>query len=1242
MVYRAKTPEFNIPDQKIGVCYGDDIKLEANEVANYTLTWSNGAINTKSITLQNVVEDTSYTVTASTDECTATKKFIVLVKENPVISVDQAPEYVCINDSALIKVSSNDNATITWMQRNDNVAQGSLTIQEKMSAKELFSFKGTISYEVEGQSKPTVCQSTVDTIIDIKPLPIVMIQSENAICYGDAITMNTEIIETAAPYTYEWRDTTVGVTHTDLTTSRLTVYPKRYSSYFVKIHDAFGCADSTTHEIAVNDLPIFNVVSEDQTVCDGLNTKLIADKPTLLYNWGTGEFSSKKEYFTPAITRDANKEFVVTARDANGCTSNDTITIGWKPNPEITIHGKDIVCYNEKDTLYATDTITSGITTYVWNLTGVHKDTFISDAITSVKEFSVVGTNNKCSSSQSITISYTPLPNIAIDRGKTDVCYDGDIQLTATGGVKYKWDVDSETTFLENNDTKTLENITKEKQVTVWGMDNVGCINKDNLTITVNPRPRFSISGDTIVCVGGQTTLYAKSDLSAESLSFEWTVDGQKTSGELLQVNNLTADKEITVKATNSNLCDSTMTLFVRVKEYPTITVASKTDSVCKGGTATINIVPVANATIQWFNAANRELGTDFTLNETVNVNNTKYTAKVSFSYPQYNGSITCTSSETYNIATRELPYIEIFGDKAVCINTPANLTATDNMQTYEWYAGDNTTAFSTDKTVSPSPTTNTTYRVIAEDQYGCKNQAEHLLVVNELPTFNLSSESKVCKGQDVVVFTDNYNLTYDWENKGYQSLFSNSYTIDEPTTITVSAMDPSTKCVKDNSIVVGIKEFPTMALQYAQFICEGDSTVLRGNNPHATYTWRLNNEAGQLLSTADTCKSGMLEKDQSYYVEANVDGCVSNTIVTVATWSLPNIKIENSPNYSVCKFTDLELVVTGGVSYLWEGDESYTANNTMGMINISTQQHVSVWGIDANGCKNWDEITISINETPRFSVSHKEGYCENETAVLEADNSSLSYIWMDKNGNVVSRAQTYRPVITSDTVFSVIGTNSFGCDTTVEDIFIKKYDYAKLQLDNPAFACKGNDVTVTAQALDPKGNEMPCTFVWNGLLSEDQPSITRKITKTTDFSVVATTVEGGCETKSSFTIGVMELPNITARDTTICRNTTALLTASSTTASTYSWYLKGDENVLGTGSDYKTNSLNERTTFTVMGTDQNNCVGTKDITVHMYNDPIFSLTSNGPVCKGDEAVIQANNPGLTYDWGSGFKTDLR
>ena len=171
---------------------------------------------------------------------------------------------------------------------------------------------------------------------------------------------------------------------------------------------------------------------------------------------------------------------------------------------------------------------------------------------------------------------------------------------------------------------------------------------------------------------------------------------------------------------------------------------------------------------------------------------------------------------------------------------------------------------------------------------------------------------------------------------------------------------------------------------------------------------------------------------------------------------------------------------------------------------------------------------------------------------------------------------------------------------------------------------CAGQSLTFNDQSSNnPTG--------WSWTVNGGNPSAATSQNVSATFStpgnytvsLIASNAVGSSCNNSEVTVTVNALPNVQVSSATICFGNNTTLTASG--ASNYVW--SGN----ASGSTFTTPNLTSNSSFTVTGTDNNNCSNSAIATVSVNPLPQI-LVNNATICSGASATLTASGA-LTYTW---------
>ena len=211
-----------------------------------------------------------------------------------------------------------------------------------------------------------------------------------------------------------------------------------------------------------------------------------------------------------------------------------------------------------------------------------------------------------------------------------------------------------------------------------------GCSVVRSTEVVRNPKPQVSISGNTLICQGNNTTLFAEGDSTND---YQWAAAHNR----VLEVS---TPGTYTVTATNTYNCSSTASVQVTVRELPTPSI-SGISTICPNGSTTLTATPAT--TYRWSTGDTLGSITVYPTADTV------YSVSVTDEYG-------CSGSTSYPVHISPLPVVAISGQLEFCSGNSTTLTVTPGY-TYLW----STQATANSITVSDA----NTYTVTAYNEIG-------------------------------------------------------------------------------------------------------------------------------------------------------------------------------------------------------------------------------------------------------------------------------------------------------------------------------------------------------------------------------------------------------------------------------------------------------------------------------------------------------------------------------------------
>lgn len=701
---------------------------------------------------------------------------------------------------------------------------------------------------------------------------------------------------------------------------------------------------------------------------------------------------------------------------------------------------------------------------------------------------------------------------------------------------------------------------------TVTVTDIYGCTTTANKQMTLYPAVNASITGSTVLCNGGNTTLTANG-----GTYYSWNTGSLQRSVSVNQPGTYIAT------VTSIYGCTASDTVVVTTFDNPVITGNLV---FCSGEYTTLTAT--GGDSYVWSTGATTS---------SINVNTEgSYTVTA-------NTSSGCSGSATVNVIQLQTNEATITGNSLICSGIGTVLTASSG-SSYLWSTGETTPSISVN---NPG-----TYSVTVTNINGCSSSASQTVSLME-PT-SISGDSQICSGESTTLSATGTG-SYQWSN-GANTPF---ITVNTPGTYSVTVSLPN-GCSSSAAIEVTAASSPTPSISGNNVICEGQSTTLTatgGNN----YSW----------NNGSTQNSIVVTQSGNYTVTVtNTDGCSASTSTTVTVNPLPNVTISGSSSF--CQGGSTTLTASGANTYLWSnastnaaitinnaGIYTVTGTDINGCTNTASQtvavnptyniplthsicegesynfygQNLTSAGTythtlqTINGCDSVLILTLTVKTLPTASITGNTTICEGQSTTLTATGGN-SYSW--STGSTNSSIS-----VNQSGLYTVTATNTDGCSASTSTT-VTVNPLPTITISGNTTVCQGSSTTLTASGAD--------SYSWT--TGENTASVS--ISSFGVYTVTGTSAEG-CSSTADVTVLVSQLPVITiSGEADFCAGGSTTLTANGGTS-----YLWSD------GTTDASITVNTAGTYQVIGYNTAGCNSMESVTVNQWQPASseFTITTN-------------------------------
>jgi len=714
--------------EDVTMCSGNEVTLTAE--SNGELLWSTGE-TTASITVS-PTEETLYSVTATSGDCSLTKEVTVLITELPEVnlgddlaicagneitltaegvgeflwntgensksitinptetttytvtaSVTCGEESVSVSDEITITVTpgiilnagedvsicSGEEVTLTAEGNQDFLwSTGETTASITVNPTETTTY--SVSSSVDGG-----CTATDNVIVTVGDEPEVSLGEDITITSGEEITITAE-----GSGDFLWS--------TGETTESITVSPTENTTYSVTASNT--CGEDVSDEINIIVTEVDNSeltvnAGEDVTICEGEEVTLTAEGNGN-FTWSTGETTA-----SITVSPNDNTTYTVTVSRGNESLS-DEVNVNVNKLPSVSL-GEDInICYGEEVVLRA-----SGSGSFLWSNGKTSARIRVSPLETTT--YSVTVTDDSCGVTVTDEIIVNVGKQIIVDAGEDKtICTGESVTLIAQGNGDFKW---------STGETTASITVSPNSPKTYWVTSTIGdCSVSDDVYVKVEKAPTVTLEEDKTICSGQQITLIATG-----TGDFLWNT-GETTSSILISPNQTTV-----YSVTSSSHCSTSATDEITVTVKESVTANAGNDVTIESGD--LVTLTATGGTVFLWSTGETTASIDVQPNET-----TVYTVEVG-------AEASCRGTDDVKVTIKDIPLTINNGeDVTICIGDELILQA-QGSSNYLWNTGEMDSAI----TVKPQQTT--TYSVSAQKK-GILETVEIIVTVE-----NCSSNKK-------------------------------------------------------------------------------------------------------------------------------------------------------------------------------------------------------------------------------------------------------------------------------------------------------------------------------------------------------------------------------------------------------------------------------------------------------------------------------------------------------------------
>jgi hypothetical protein len=1238
--------------QDVEICIGQSVLLTVNATNGttpYTYTWPNPPGGTGTSKSVSPTTTTTYVVTVTDAKgCTATDDVRVTVSPNPSITANA--NSICSGNTLSVTSTPTGGTSpyqYSWTGPNGFTA----TTQNISRPNATSSMAGTYSVTVTDSKG---CVATASTNATVTPGPTVNLGPDKSICNGDEYVINSEV--TNVP--------TCGTQGT----SRCDNPIVNSNGYISNQSTAAVCGDNAGAKLWTLGGNGTSYLTLDMGASRPTGTQICVR--VKLEHCSSSNSTNSDMKIRQSGSPDSGFTDLVASRTFSHSSYQTYCYTLATPARYVRVQDNGKCSFRLDYLEFTTPNTFNNSINYVWSGSGIIGSTTGSSVTVNQNgTYVLVVTDcNGCTASDQININIHN--NVVASVNNAEICLGQSTTLTANfiAGATYEWTEQGSSTVISTAQSITVSPTSNKVYIVTVRVN--GCEDSDDALVTVNPVPSVTTNAPE-VCVGSTLAITSNPSGGTPGYTYLWNgPSGFSASTQNVNRNNATVSMGGTYSVTVTDTKGCSAVSSTQATVNPGLTVTTSAPEVCLGTTLTISSNPGGGTpayTYVWsgpngFSASTQNIirnnaALNMSGTYSVTVTDTKGCTGVS--------SVVATVNPGLNVVTNAPEVCE--GGTLNISSTPSGGTAG---YTYIW-SGPNGFSATTQNITRNNASVNMSgnYSVTVTDTKGCTGTSSTSAVVNPNPTLQASSNSPVCQGEQINLFSTpsggTPSYTYVWSGpNSFNSAVQNPVRLNADNTMVGSynvTVTDSKGCKALASTSVTLTSKPVSGIEGPQTTCAKEAVLFTVNPPAgagSVYTWTF--QGGTPSTATGPSATSQWNAPGTYNITMVVtkDGCTSSytktIVITEAVFSIAG------PDKDICQGGNTIINGQGpsGGNFSWtvvSGDPtSIDGGGSSPNLNVSPLfTTVYRLTVSQNGCVRTDEVTVFVNVSlnPIANAGNPLNICSGVTTTIGGNptgtppvgnpNTPLGYIWSPGAG--LSSTTVANPGLTlvtpgTYTYQVIVVALATGCSDTA--VVTHTIDPKPSILVTTTEICAGSTLTVNST---PSGGTPGYTYVWNG--PNGYSATTQNVNRAnatpamSGLYSVTVTDSKGCVANSSVQATVNPNPTVQTTTTEICAGST--LTVNSTPSGgtpgyTYVWngpngYSASTQNVSRVNATPAMSGL-----YSVTVTDTKGCVANSSVQATVNPNPTVQTTTT-EICAGSTLEVNSTpsggTPGYTYVW---------
>ncbi len=1015
-------------------------------------------------------------------------------------------------------------------------------------------------------------------------------------------------------------------------------------TYTVKLVVKFNnCSDSTTQTITINQGPNIQFSATPTTGCavplSTQFTNATTGASSYLWLFGDGNTSTA---VNPSHSYSAFGNYTVrlAATGTNGC--NDTLT---KPSYIKPCRDSMIVtanpasgCIQKSITFNAVMISGLAATSYTWNF---GDGTIVSGGATMTHTYTSPGnynvsvnftSNQGCAFSSRVTVMRIGIkPTASFTSDVNNICPEKTVTFinntTGPTPLTYNWNFGYNTAANTQINPTHIYNITGTYTVRLIATNN-GCSDTAIMPAMITVKDPTAKFGASFNCINRYQVSFIDSSTNANSWSWDFGDGRTSTAQYPVHIYQNFGNYTVTLTVTNAaNGCSATKKLTINIADLDARFTVN--NPIACGQSITLNDISIGAIKRKW----------EFGDGDTSTLSRAVHAYKISGNYAVkliVSDTNSCKDSLVQNIQVTGIK-LDIDASDTLATCPPLTVRFTNNStgaSSYTWSFDNGNTSSAVNPTALFTTPDVYLVKIKGRNAFGCTDSITQKITVLG-PTGTLSYSplngcSPVTVQFSAVNSANTQQFTWDMNNGLIQTttIPSFSYTYTQAGKYLPKLLLRSGSCIIPFSgtdtikvdKVEGIFSFTPDSICQTGNIQFND-TVLFAVNPVTTRDW----------SFGDGGTSTVHHPSHTYaapgiysvrLIIGTSQGCKDTITKQVTILQSPNVSAGNDTAICQRQLAPVQLQASGAVSYVWTpaGGLSCTGcSNPVASLTATTAY--TVVGTAANGCKDTNKITITVNANPNVIVSPDTTICDKTSAQLHAAGAT-NYNWSPITNLSCNNCSNPVASPTIATTYTLIGSSAAGCTDTAEvTINVNPLPTVNAGIDQSI--CKLDSAFLKATGA--------INYSWApaaNLSCNNCADPTSFPLSTTTYTVTGTD-NNGCSNTDDIVVSLHPDAQINAGAAQdVCAGRSTQLQA--TGGLSYVW--TPDTYLSCTNCDNPQLTPSTNISYTVYGTDINGCNDSDIVAITVIHKIAVDLGDADSICIGDAAQLMVSG-GSDYLW---------